>query len=595
MNFLFRYTLVLFMMSACGSGRQTERFVPVTEARDQVIERIIRQVPVQRLDSLDNAFVMNFITKEEKQIFADHHWIFTVNQPAIVSVMRDIRQQPVPFWLTEKGFKNTDKTVKSQQYEYEVWQKQYPAGKIHLGINGFDLHRVVYFVAIGPAKKGGALNITDVYPTNWPVITMQKGAYMYNDWDELNVQEMPDELDGHTLFTTVRGRAREASIVKSFRTTAHPSSATPDQIVLSWNDDPTTTQAVQWRTDTTVNDGYVRYWKQGSTEKDAQELSATFVRLKDAYISNDMSVNHWGVTITGLTPDTRYEYKTISKQRNTNSETYSFKTAPGKDAPFKFIFLGDTHNADIVKPVMEQALREHPDAAFLTHSGDHVGTGLFREMWERYIALGKEVFARIPFAPALGNHDSQDGLPPTLYTQLFRLPENNDCNLTNGRNYTFKYANARIFSVDATGNTDDIACWLRQELNNATEMWKIVVMHFPPYTTEDSYPELREKWCSLFDKYHVDLVLSGHIHQYFRSYPLLNNEAVAGPEKGTIYVSSVTVGKLGGNNAPSPKYNVTYSNKGGLFQIIEINGKKLDFLSKCIDGEIIDKFQIVKP
>ena len=594
MNSIFRYLAVLFFLSACHTARQPERFITVAEAVDGVIERIVRDVPAQQLDNLDNTFVMNFITKEEKRVFADNHWVFTVDRPATVSVMRHKQQETIPFWLTEKGFVNSGKTVKNQEYEYEVWQKQYPAGKINLGINGFDLHRVVYFVTIGPATKDGELNITDVYPAKWPVIKMQKDAYMYNDWDELTVQELPDELTGHTLFTTIRGRAREAGIVKCFRATEYPSSSTPDQIVLTWDDNPATTQAIQWRTDTTVTDGYVRYREQGVAEKDAREVSATFIRLKDRYISNDAEVNHWGVTITGLTPDTRYEYMAGSKQHRTHSETYTFKTAPAKHAPFKFIFLGDTHNADIVKPVMEQALRECPDAAFLTNSGDHVNMGLFRDQWERYFALGKDVFAGLSFVPALGNHDSQDGLPPVLYTQLFRLPPNNRCNLTSGRNYTFGYANARFFSVDATGNTDDISCWLDEELKKTTETWKIVITHFPPYTIENAYLELREKWCSLFDKYQVDLVLSGHIHQYFRSYPLFNNEPVDSPGKGTVYVSSLTV-ETREKRAPSSKYNVVYANRGGLFQIIEIDRQKLNFLSKSVDGQIIDKFQITKP
>ncbi len=594
MNSVFRYIVVLFFLSACGSGKQPDRFIPVTEARDQVIERIIRQVPMQRLDSLDNAFVMGFITKGEKQVFADNHWVFTVDRPVVVSVMRHNQQEVVPFWLAEKGFVNTGKTVRNQEYEYEVWQKQFPAGKVHLGINGFDLHRVVYFVSIGPVEKGGTVNITDVYPAKWPVIKMEKGAYMYNDWDELVVEDMPEELAGHTLFTTIRGRAREASIVKSFRKTEYPSSKMPDEVLLTWDGDPATTQAIQWRTDTTVADGYVRYWKAGTNEKEAKESTATTIRLKDVYICNDMVVNRWGVTVTGLTPDTRYEYTVGSKQHNNHSETYTFKTAPEKEAPFKFIFLGDAHNSDIVRPVMEQAYQAYPDAAFLTNSGDHVNTGLFRDLWDKYFESGKQVFARLSFVPALGNHDSQDGLPPVLYTQFFRLPADSSCNLTAERNYTFKYANARFFSVDATGNTDHIACWLDKELKKATETWKIVITHFPPYTADSSYVELREKWGSLFDKYHVDLVLSGHIHQYFRSYPIFDSKVVEEPAKGTIYVSSLTV-ETRERGAPSLKYNKVYANKGGLYQIIEIDHKKLNFLSKSIDGQVIDKFRIVKP
>jgi len=598
MNTFFRYFAVLILLSsACAAQKQKVDFVPITEVRDQVLKRLIKQEPNERFDSLDDKFVMNFITKEERHVFANNGWLFTVDKPAIVSVMRFKGQKTVPFWLEESGFRNTGKTVSNGSFDYDVWQKQFPAGKINLGINGFDLDRVVYFVTIGPVEKGSKLNITDVYPNKFPIIKMKKGAYTYNDWPSLTIKEMPDELEGHTLFTTIRGRAREASVVKSFRPTMHPSSTTPDEVVLSWEGDNTTTQAVQWRTDTTVTDGYVRYWKHGASESGAQEAAGTALRLKDVYISNDMEINHWGLNLTGLTPGTKYDYKVVSKQQGTSSEMYTFTTAPAKkETPFKFIYIGDTHNADIVKPTLEQALKDCPDAAFLTHTGDHVNTGLFRNEWDRQFYLGKDMFARVPYMPVLGNHDSQDGLPPELYTQLFRLPQNSGCGLIPERNYSFTYGDARFIVIDVTGgNAEKIKCWLDQEMKNATEKWKIVMMHFPPYHNDRYSPQLRAWWGPLFDKYGIDLVLSGHIHQYFRSYPIFGDEVVNTPGKGTVYVASMVVKGNESERVPSSKYNVTYSFKGGQYQIIEINGNKLDFLSKSSDGEVIDKFQIVKP
>lgn len=599
MNNTFKYlAAAATLFSACGTGERSEEFVPVTEARDRVLERIYQQISPERFDSLDEKFIMDFITDDEKDVFANNHWVFTVDKPAIVSVMRHKGQKIVPFWLSENGFTNTGKTVTNQSYEYEVWQKRFPAGKVNLGINGFDLHREVYFVTIGPVEKGAAVGITDVYPDDWPVIEMGKGAYMYNDWSGLTVQETPEELDGHTLFTTVRGRARDASIVKSFRPTKYPSSTTPDQVVLTWKNDPATTRTVQWRTNTEVGDGYVIYRKHGSPESDVREAVATSTRLKDAYVSNDMNVNHWEVTLTELTPATRYDYKVVSKKHGTNSPTYSFVTAPtpdGKDCRVKFIYLGDTHNEDVVEPVLSRAFDECPDAAFVTVTGDNVGMGQFRDMWDRQFNSGREVFSRISYMPVLGNHDSQDGVPPVLYTQLFGLPEESGDGLIPERNYTFAYGGARFFSVDVTGGYwPHILTWLDRAMSSAPEKWKIVFMHFPPYHSERYSPRLREMCGPLFDKHDVALVLSGHIHEYFRSYPIFDGKAVADtPGKGTVYVASVTV--KGEEQEASPAFNEVISGKGNLYQIIEINGDRLDFVTKTLAGEILDKFQISKP
>jgi predicted phosphodiesterase len=587
--------VVLSCLLSC-SGEKPVPFVSVSEAREGVIERILQQTPVSYLDSIDSDFVMQFITPEEKQIFADNYWVFTIDRPAVVSVMRHKEQETIPFWLPEKGFVNTGRTVRSERYEYEVWQKHFPAGTVRLGINGFDRHREVYFVTVGADDEEKEIRVTEIHPSGYPQMKMRPGAYTYTDWEDMQIEELPAEIAGHTLLATVRGRAREASIAKCFRTTEYPSSQTPDQIVLTWSDDPATTQTLHWRTDTTVTESCVSYCKPDVGDNGTEEKPASFVTLKDACIRNDRAVRYWGVTLTGLIPNTKYTYRILNRAQNTSSEVRTFKTAPAEAAPFRFIYLGDTHNDALLRPVMEQAYRACPDAAFFVHTGDHVNTGLERDLWDKYLHLGRDMFSRLAILPAIGNHDSQHGLPPSLYTQVFRLPEDTTgrCRLPAGRNYTLAYAGVRFFSLDATGNADSIACWLEEQLEKATEKWKIVLTHFPPYYADDSFPDLREKWCTLFDKYHVDLVLSGHIHQYFRSRPLFAGRVVDSPANGTIYISSI-VATTRHRPVPSPRYNIVSADRRELFQILSVDAGKLEYLSQASDGTVIDRFDILKP
>lgn len=565
----------------------------VEQARDALLERIISEVPAEKLNQLTHQQLLGMISEGEKEAFTNEHWRFTVDNPALVSVMRHKGQEIVPFWLEEKGFQKTGLTVSNENYEYEVWQKEFPAGEINLGINGFDLHRVVYFVTIGPVPGNEKPKILHHFPERWKVIRMEKGAYTYNDWDELVIEQLPEELEGHTLFTTIRGRAREAAILNSFRETAYPASPDADQVMLTWCDDPATTQAIQWRTDTSVNKMTLRYWNKNDGKGKFSETEASYQLLSDQYIYNDPTIKHWEVNITGLKSDAEYNYLIYNLENGKESIIHTFRTAPVKKRPFSFIHLGDTHNDDIVEKVLKQAVEDAPDAAFLVHSGDHVNTGLFRDLWDKYLYSGRDIFPRLPFVPTLGNHDSQDGLPPTLYTQLFMLPNERACGLSPERNYAFSYGDARFYMIDATGDIEKIACWLEEELRHTKEKWKIAVTHFPPYATDDSYPEIRRSWCSLFDRYHVDLVLSGHIHQYFRSYPIYNEQVVSDPKKGTIYLSSVVVEPRKPEPA-SEKYNEVYANKGGLFQIIRIDHNSLDFTAKRYDGTVVDQFSLKK-
>ncbi|SFU61706.1 3',5'-cyclic AMP phosphodiesterase CpdA [Porphyromonadaceae bacterium KHP3R9] len=563
------------------------------QAKNAILQRIITNVPSGELNELTHQQLLAMISEEERAIFANDHWRFTVDAPAMVSVMRHKEQQIVPFWLEEKGFRNTGMTLSNGNYEYEVWQKEYPAGEITLGINGFDLHRVVYFVTIGPVKGGVMPKIVSHSPERWRVVRMEKGAYTYNDWDELVIERLPAELEGHLLFTTIRGRAREAAILNAFRKTAYPASSAADQVVLTWCDDPRTTQAFQWRSDTSVTRMTLKYRKADGNDSDFSEIAASYRLLADNYIYNCPVVKHWEVNVERLQPDTKYQYRICNGDTGGETPLYTFRTAPQGESPFRFIYLGDTHNSDIVEKVVDQAFRTAPDAAFLLHSGDHVNTGLFRELWDEHFHYMRKVLPYLSFVPALGNHDSQDGLPPALYQHFFMLPRDNGTVLEPERNYAFTYGNSRFLILDSTGDVGRIASWLEEELKKAEERWKIVVTHFPIYWKDDSYPDMREKWASLFDRYGVDLVLSGHVHQYFRSYPVVGNIPRKPEEKGTVYVASVAVASRD-LEPSSEKYNALHVNTGALYQTVEVESRQIHVVSRNLDGDKIDEFIIRK-
>ncbi len=64
--------------------------------------------------------------------------------------------------------------------------------------------------------------------------------------------------------------------------------------------------------------------------------------------------------------------------------------------------------------------------------------------------------------------------------------------------------------------------WLERTLRAATERWRIVVVHHPPYSAgyQGSSTDVRAAFAPLFERYHVQLVISGHDHDYQRSVPI---------------------------------------------------------------------------
>ncbi len=43
---------------------------------------------------------------------------------------------------------------------------------------------------------------------------------------------------------------------------------------------------------------------------------------------------------------------------------------------------------------------------------------------------------------------------------------------------------------------------------DASGSFQFAMFHFPPYNYEEDYFVIRKEWCTLFDKYHVDMVMS---------------------------------------------------------------------------------------
>jgi 3',5'-cyclic AMP phosphodiesterase CpdA len=128
-----------------------------------------------------------------------------------------------------------------------------------------------------------------------------------------------------------------------------------------------------------------------------------------------------------------------------------------------------------------------------------------------------------PFAPlldsgttllaVLGNHDVKDGHAAGQVAAL-GMP---------GRWWDRHDGDVLIIGLDSN-LVDDSAqlAWLERTLAIATERWRIVMLHHPPYSAgyQGSDDDVRRAFVPLFERYGVQLVLSGHDHDYQRSVPI---------------------------------------------------------------------------
>ena len=130
----------------------------------------------------------------------------------------------------------------------------------------------------------------------------------------------------------------------------------------------------------------------------------------------------------------------------------------------------------------------------------------------------------------VGNHDTEESSLKDLMNK-FGLDK---------QYYSFNYRNVHFLGLSTElkpDEYDDQFQFASDDLANATLDkkidWIIVFQHRPLYSGSGmEIEELKEPYHQLFDKYHVDLVLAGHVHNYERSYPILYNED--NPAKPTI-------------------------------------------------------------
>ncbi|MBK8877882.1 MAG: fibronectin type III domain-containing protein, partial [Haliscomenobacter sp.] len=171
-------------------------------------------------------------------------------------------------------------------------------------------------------------------------------------------------------------------------TDPYPPTRVPDRIILSWNGEPATTQAVTWRTDTTVTEAVAEIAL--ADETPAFPVGAKTVEASTEKLKTNKNVAHFhSATFTGLKPNTLYGYRVGDGK--TWSEWFHFRTASDKSAPFSFLYFGDAQNdiKSLWSRCVRQAYSTMPDVDFLLHAGDLVNIPARDEEWgEWFYAAG---------------------------------------------------------------------------------------------------------------------------------------------------------------------------------------------------------------
>lgn len=368
----------------------------------------------------------------------------------------------------------------------------------------------------------------------------------------------------------------------------------PDRIMLTWSDDPSTTQSVSWRSFNAAKKIVAQIVEEQSSP-DLEGKAKTVSGSQTYLIGQDGEQDTYRqVTFRDLKPGKTYVYRVGDGEYW--SSWNQFRTADPSGA-FSFIYLGDAQNdlRSRWSRTIRKAFQQEPNARFIVHAGDLINRSNTDSEWGEWYEGAGFIHQMIPAVPTPGNHeyrrdDQKELILDPHWSVQFQLPKNGPEGLQDAV-YYLDYQDLRVISLnsqlimlDSTAATMQEK-WLNDILASSQQTWNIVIMHHPVYSTAKNRDNaiLRERFKPIFEKYGVDLVLQGHDHTYARG---------AVGKQRPVYLLSVAGPKM--YNSDAERWMDVSSQQTQLYQVIRVTAGKLYFSSYKLTGELFDSFELPK-
>ena len=318
-------------------------------------------------------------------------------------------------------------------------------------------------------------------------------------------------------------------------TPADAATTRPTSVTLTPTADPAHSQTFTWRM-TKQRPGQVVQVKAPNGR-----VSTAAARSKMRVQKKYAGINAYAFTATAtrLAPGTRYAYRIVTSGGSTSWTTFTTARA-GLDRPWTFLAFGDTQvaNTGVPEDLIDTAVARNPSAPLLLHAGDVVNSPSSITQWRQFMTATYPTRTNRNWLISVGNHEQCVLLKSCRSgdAQAFRSYYSWPRNGYPGQGATWYYTDyqgVRFIVLDTFGG--DLlrqSAFLETALKTNRQRWTVVLEHAGPFASRSdrNNTAVRSTLLPLFERYRVDLVLSGHDHSYNRGYD--------GNKNSTVYATS---------------------------------------------------------
>jgi acid phosphatase type 7 len=332
--------------------------------------------------------------------------------------------------------------------------------------------------------------------------------------------------------------------------TARAEQVEPLALILTWQQDPTTTMTIDWHTGPAGDTDPVLYYK-ADNESEWQSINAG----QHPFPFSDRIIHR--AELTGLVPGTLYRFRAGMHTRE-----YSFETMPAElIRPLRFAIGGNVmYDKEWMEEMNNQVMNHNPD--FIVWGGDmayDMGREDLAHRWYDFLDVMRETLIGengrvVPVIPAIGDHETEkqyiykydnfestdewrSSIAPYFFT-LWAFPGQPGYNVLDFGDYLSLFI---LDSMHANETGGEQESWLRAQLAERQHIPHVFpVYHVGGWASVrgvENGPEQRavyDHFYPAFEDFGIRASFEHHDYAYKRTPPMNNGEAVQ-PGEGVVY------------------------------------------------------------